>query len=101
MGAAASLNTSQGPINAFPEGSLPQFVRLFGRIQPGLYNVLLKEMTKDPAALDTLHGLITALGYVKPTEHGDAKLPPELEQFTILKETPKVAAAHSSVIFFE
>ena len=97
-------HTSQGPINAFPEGSLPQFVRLFGRIQPSLYKILLAEMKTDPAAMDTLHGLINALGGGTPTEqqqkaHADAKLPPELEQFTILKETPKVAAALNDPAF--
>jgi len=36
MGAVASLDTSQGVTNAFPEGLLQQLVHLFGCMEPAV-----------------------------------------------------------------
>jgi hypothetical protein len=55
-------------------------------------------LNSNPAAKATLK----RLGYIKASEqqaHGEAKLPPELEQFVILKEIPKVAAALNEPAF--
>ena len=62
------------------------------------YEIFQNLLEANPAAKATLK----SLGYVKASAqqaHGAAKLPPELEQFTILKETPKVATALNDPAF--
>lgn len=114
MGAAASFDTSNvdnTPITSFPDGSLPQLLDVLGRIDASMYDQVNQALSNHPAALATLQGL----GYSKESKDGkdskaseqrvptraeqqqpvhvEAKLPPELEQFIILKEMPPVAAA--------
>ena len=98
MGAAASLDTSQTmsnkvhPSNNQAHDPLASIVAGLANMEATSDETFLHLLNSNPAAKATLK----RLGYIKASEqqaHIEAKLPPELEQFTILKETPKVAAA--------
>ena len=56
-------------------------------------DVLTEGFLNDPSSLEILARVVQRLGFTKEEKHAEAKLPPILENFVILKEQEQVAAA--------
>eukprot|EP00946_MAST-07B_sp_MAST-7B-sp1_P003724 g3724.t1 len=77
---------------------LTQLVDALAAVQPEDYAALQTRILANAAALRTLEGAGFAPQDSREPDH-DAKLPPELEGFTTLKDSPAVAVALSNASF--
>ena len=62
-------------------------------LNPSIMSTFAKAIAADPTALAAVTSLVQHLGFVDAAAHVEAKLPPELENFNVLKEEKNVAAA--------
>ena len=62
-------------------------------------DVLTEGFLNDPSSLEILARVVQRLGFTKEEKHAEAKLPPILENFVILKEQEQVAAAIQDLSF--
>ena len=87
------------PATASNPGSTPVelLIRLLERANPTFDQDATNALAGNPSAIATLG----RLGFVPKEAHHEAKLPPELLNFPILKEAPNVEAALSNPTFKE
>jgi hypothetical protein len=85
-------------VHPAPRDTLTQLVDALAAVQPDDYAALQTRLLANTAAMRTLEGAGFVPQDSREPDH-DAKLPPELEDFTILKAGPAVAAALSNASF--
>ena len=71
----------------------------FRNLDPSLYTQCADALKADEAAMNVLSELNSRLGFVPTAEHIAAKLPPELRNFSIIKEEEIVDAALTDPAF--
>ena len=68
-------------------------------LHPILRKAFSIALATDPNAMATFDLLTKDMGYMKAEHHVEAKLPPELENFNVIKDTDSVAAVLTDPTF--
>ena len=92
MGAAGSINMTSELVTA---DTVQQIVDCLATLSPDLLSMVSTAIHNNPNAISNLK----KMGFIPEAEHVAAKLPPQLRNFSIIKEAETVAAALNAPAF--